>query len=218
MTDVSSISIIRSKRKTLTLHVESSGQIVVRAPIRASDKTILQFIEKNSEWIEGQKIRVFVQKKNYKPSEKFWYLGQEVLLEIGNYKEIEVFENTLRFPEFLKFRIQKELHNWYTAQAKKIISHQVEVMSVKMETEYLHLTFSETKSRWGSCSPENALQFNWKLVMAPPAVINYVVIHELAHTKEKNHGMKFWQIVRYHSPAYRAHKNWLKTYGEKLII
>lgn len=202
----------------MTLSVGRNGEIIVKAPLRYSDKIVHKFVEKNSEWIEKQMTRVVSRTKQYISGERFWYLGVEHELVFGNYKSIEAREGKLNFPEFLKFRVEKELDLWYRNQAKEIISAQLDRTAAQMEASYLHVTFSETKSRWGSCSPENALQFNWKLVMSPPAVINYVIVHELAHTKEKNHGTKFWQIVSYHSPAYKTHRNWLKKYGDQLVI
>lgn len=74
----------------------------------------------------------------------------------------------------------------------------------------------DTRSRWGSCSPAGDLNFNWRLTLAPPEVLDYVVIHELAHRLEMNHGRRFWAHVNRHCPEHRAHRRWLRANGEAL--
>lgn len=145
------------------------------------------------------------------------YLGKSYPIDVGNHKEIKIQEKFL-FPQGLLFRIEKELYVWYTKQAREKITQRVEYYSKIMSAEYLTLTFSDTRSQWGSCSPENNLQFSWRLIMAPLSVLDYVVIHELAHTKEKNHTWKFWSVVKRITPAYKQHMKWLKVHANELVI
>lgn len=134
------------------------------------------------------------------------------------YPEIAIRGNTLLFPQPALFRAQKELTGWYVREARAIITKRVQFYAKQMHTSYLDLTFSDTRSQWGSCSSDNKLQFSWRLIMAPLLVIDYVVIHELAHTKEKNHSWAFWSKVRYFKPTYRLQKQWLDSNGVLLII
>lgn len=80
------------------------------------------------------------------------------------------------------------------------------------------LELRNQRTRWASCSPQRTLSFNWRLVMAPDDVIDYVVIHELAHLREKNHTRRFWSIVREQDPDYEQHLDWLKVNSSKLIF
>jgi predicted metal-dependent hydrolase len=216
------VKVIRSKRKTLSLHVAPDKSVIVKVPMRISMREITQFIEKNQEWIEKQRKRVEVlphtAQKKYQNGEIFLYLGKPHTLEIGNFTAITVTDDTIFFPQFLQFRIQKELTTWYIKQGKEIITSQVEWNAKQMKLNYKSLSFSDTKSRWGSCSHDNHLQFNWRLVMAPLLVIRYVVVHELVHTIEKNHSADFWSRVRYMSPSYKQQQKWLKTHGEILFL
>jgi predicted metal-dependent hydrolase len=122
------------------------------------------------------------------------------------------------FPKAAVFRVQKELTAWYIRQAREIISQQVEFYAKRMNASYTDLTFSDTKSQWGRCTHENKLQFSWRLVMAPLLVINYVVVHELVHTIEKNHSRSFWSKVRFHNPSYRQQIKWLAANGHALKV
>ena len=101
-------------------------------------------------------------------------------------------------------------------QGKNILSEQVKSYALQMKAEYKEITFSDTKSQWGRCTHDNRLQFSWRLVMAPMLVINYVIIHELSHTFEKNHTQMFWMKVRNFNPSYRQQIKWLKEHGASL--
>lgn len=197
----------------MSLHVTSDGRLMVKAPFFVPERVIQHFIQQKEDWILKtlQKVgKSKTYKKTYQESEEFLYLGDRYKLNIGDFKEIS-FTNSLNFPNFLVFRIKKELTNWYIKKAKEVITDQVDHMSKKMNVKYKSLRFSDTSSKWGSCGPDNSLQFNWRLIMAPITVINYVVIHELAHTVEKNHGKRFWSKVDLYTPAHKQHRKWLNN-------
>lgn len=219
---VSDIKIIRSHRGSISMSVSRDGTVVVRAPKLMPSFLINGFIKKNDEWIEQQliKIQSLPQKieKTYRDGEEFLYMGVPLKMKIGDYKEISVEKDKLLFPNFLLFRADKELPKWYQRKAKEIITKQVDYYTERMKTHYTGLTFSDTKSQWGSCSAHNHLQFSWRLIMTPLITLNYVVIHELAHTIQKNHSMKFWDVVKIYSPSYNAQRRWLKKHGNLLVV
>lgn len=221
MTGSPNIKIIRSRRRSLSLHVLSDGSLEIKAPWFIPRPFINDFIEKHSEWIEKRKKIVQKKqalKKSYSHGESYLYLGKEYILDIGNYSEITIEDNKLLFPIGLKFRAKKELENWYIRQARELITAAVDRYAKEMETEYTHITFSDTKSQWGRCTSDNRLQFSWRLIMTPLLVLNYVVIHELAHTKYKNHGIRFWNTVRAVMPSYKQQIKWLKENGNTLVV
>jgi hypothetical protein len=150
-------------------------------------------------------------------TDEILYLGKEYKIKVGNYQAIKIIDDQLLFPIGLQFRINQELEAWLIRQARKIITEQVEYYSRQMKVIYRDLLFSDTKSQWGRCTRENKLQFSWKLVMAPLLTINYVVVHELAHIRQKNHSRAFWSIVRLYNPSYRQQIRWLKNHGQSFI-
>lgn len=83
---------------------------------------------------------------------------------------------------------------------------------------YQRITIRDQKTRWGSCSANGTLSFNWRLMLAPPAVLDYVVVHELCHLTHMNHSKAFWSLVESACPDYRAHRKWLKEHGQELIL
>lgn len=207
-------SLHRSQRRSVAIQVLPSGTVRVHAPYLLPKFLIDEFVRRKSPWIE-KKIRLFTKyplqiKSTITDSDLYYYLGQECRIHVGAYTHIAIVKDTIQFPHHLLFRGKKELTNWYINEAKNVISKRVVYFAHRMETTYKKISYSDTTSKWGSCTPDNALQFNWRLVMAPVMVIDYVVVHELAHTKEKNHGKDFWAIVAHEKPAYKQHIKWLK--------
>ena len=100
--------------------------------------------------------------------------------------------------------------------AKETITKRVSYFARLMGVSYRNITIREQKTRWGSCSSEKNLNFNWKLILAPPEVLDYVVVHELCHLKEMNHSKAFWDEVGKVMPEYETHKLWLKENGWRL--
>ncbi|GIW61889.1 MAG: hypothetical protein KatS3mg089_0741 [Patescibacteria group bacterium] len=216
MFNIPEFTLVRSKRRTLALYIQPDGKLLVKAPLNLSKHNIEQFVEQQSELIA--KRRMLLAKRALQREEnQYLFLGQILTLTCGNYKHISVAENRLLFPISLLFRKEKELTAWYVQQAKQIITEQAKKYAEEMQTNFRSITFSDTKSQWGRCSKDNRLQFNWRLVMAPILVINYVVIHELAHTIVKDHSQIFWMKVRKLQPSYRQQIKWLKENGDTLF-
>jgi predicted metal-dependent hydrolase len=113
-------------------------------------------------------------------------------------------------------RLSLLLERWYRMQAAQLIEEKANNMSTHMGLKYGRLAIRGQKTRWGSCSQKGNLNFNWKLVMVPEPVIDYVVIHELAHLKEMNHTKRFWQLVEQYCPKWRNHRKWLRDHTMEL--
>jgi predicted metal-dependent hydrolase len=113
-------------------------------------------------------------------------------------------------------RLEPLLERWYRGEARRIIGLRVREFAASIGVTYTRLTIRDGRSRWGSCSSLGGLNFSWRLILAPPAVLDYVVIHELAHRRELNHSPRFWAIVAAYCPDYRTHQHWLKEHGAAL--
>lgn len=221
MPSVPKPTIIRSARKSIAFHITPQGELVVKAPFFLPQFVIQQSINERLDWITktvGKLEKRQVKTRQYVEGEEFLYLGKVYKLHLGIFSEISLTNDTLQFPEFLLFRVQKELENWYKRRAKEVITKRLEHYAQEMKAAYVGVRFSDTISKWGTCDAENNLQFNWRLVMTPLMVLDYVVIHELAHTTEKNHSWRFWALVRKHTPAYRQHRKWLNDNAHLLTF
>jgi predicted metal-dependent hydrolase len=134
--------------------------------------------------------------------------GKEVVL-LGNklWVSPDLFSNSL---------LEKNLEQWYRSEAARLINDMANSLSSQMGVSYQRIVIRGQKTRWGSCSRKKNLSFNWKLIMAPQPVVEYVIIHELLHIKEMNHSKKFWQLVAQNCPDWRQHKKWLKEHETDL--
>lgn len=213
--------IVRSRRSNLTLHINLQGEIIVKAPLLLPTFMIKKFVKEKEDWIEKTLAKVAKRKpdeKKYQEGEVFLFLGKPYTFTTDNTTTITVTTDKLLFPKAALFRAQKELTGWYMREAKEIIGKRLVYHAEKMHAQYKGVMYSDTKSKWGTCFADNFLQFNWRLVMTPLMVLDYVVIHELVHTTEKNHGDAFWRKVRLYTPAYKQHRKWLDENAHLLTI
>lgn len=110
------------------------------------------------------------------------------------------------------------LTTWYRKEAKNIISIRARKYAQSMGQTFGVIHIRDQKSRWGSCSSARNLNFNWRLVMAPEWVMDYVIVHELCHLTHMDHSARFWGLVERYMPDYRTAKQWLKEHGQELVI
>ena len=113
---------------------------------------------------------------------------------------------------------ERRLEAPYRQAAKEYIPKRVAFFANELGVTYGTVTIRDQKTRWGSCSSKGNLSFNWRLILAPPKVLDYVVVHELCHRKEMNHSSRFWTLVKSIMPDYRDHRKWLKENGGKLTL
>lgn len=213
--------IIRSRRSSIQLYISPDGEVIVKAPHLAPKFVINHFVNSKKDWIEKTLAKVqqrIPKKKVYQEGEEFLFLGKVLTLKFYNGIHIVPKDDILYFPKALQFRIKKELESWYQKQAQDIIAKRVRHHAGLMNATYADIFFSDTSSKWGTCFADNRLQFNWRLVMTPLMVLDYVVIHELTHTTEKHHQDRFWRRVRLFTPAYKQHRKWLEQNAHLLQV
>jgi len=209
--------IIRSKRKTLSLQINSNAELIVRAPNRLSVKKIEQFIDEKFNWIEKKSTSIDAkkpQKHSYIEAEKFLYLGIEYPLNVNTSHTKGLSFNGKMFS--LNVGGKQEFLAWYKTAFKNVALPRLDYYADLYQLNYQQVRLKTQKTLWGSCSSVNNINLNYLLIMAPMSVIDYVIVHELAHTKIKNHSKDFWQLVESILPKYKASKSWLKNNGYKL--
>jgi predicted metal-dependent hydrolase len=214
--------LVRSKRKTLALIVETDGTLTVRAPLRMKEADIRGFVEAKRDWIKRKQDKarkVASPPRQYVDGETFWYLGEELPLRIvPKGKPALVMDGAFSLTESARSKAETVFTNWYRAQARNVLTERVEFFAQKHGFKIGKIRISSARTRWGSCSSKDTLSFTWRLVMAPPDVIDYVVVHELCHLKEMNHSKAFWARVEAIIPDYKDRRKWLKDNGGKLRL
>lgn len=216
MTEIKIDKIIRSKRRTIALEIARDAQLIVRAPYRTPMDFIEKVVLKKRFWImEKQEfVKERIKKiipKEFVSGEGFLYLGEMYKLEF-----VEALDMPIAFNN--GFQISRQYVNvakgiltaWYKEQAYQKISERANWYCTLSGLKYNKIKISDAQRRWGSCSAKGNLNFSWRLIMAPLRVVDYVVVHELAHLEEKNHSKAFWNKVRIMLPDFEQYKEWLK--------
>ena len=223
-----SYHLIRSKkrRRTISLQIKEDGEIVIMAPYHTPKWEIEKFVQGKQSWIvekiSEKEKQIKEVEKMFLPGERFLYLGEWYPLEM---QESRGKEPPLRL-SFGNFILNKDhieeardlFSNWYKREAKEKITKRVDYYSKRFQLFPEGIKITSARSRWGSCSRENRLSFSWRVIMASLAVIDYILIHELAHIREKNHSKKFWTYLESALPDYRKHRLWLKENGHLLEL
>lgn len=190
------VKIIRSNRKTLAIQINPDLSVTVRAPIYASQREIGRILKEKEGWIQKhiEKIR----EQEAKRKEMYGEKG-----EYGKSAEREYLSN-------------EEIHK-LAEKALEYIPKRVSYFAKQIGVTYGKITIRNQKTRWGSCSSKGNLNFNCLLMLTPPEVIDYVVVHELCHRKEMNHSGAFWAEIEKVIPSYKEQVKWLKENGGKII-
>ena len=214
----------RRVRKTVGLKINHNG-LIVHAPTRLSQKELERMLLSKADWIVKK-----LQGQQENQLEKFiWEDGASLLL-LGNTIELSVrLDSVSRVLEYEPGRISVALPTpnnqtsiarkvllWYKKQAQTDFTRRIELLAAKLGVETPPLFLSSARSRWGSCNSRGEVRLNWRLLQAPPHIINYVVAHELAHLKEMNHSAKFWATVGRIYPEYKTAEKELKAWSAKL--
>ncbi len=208
--------IVRSKRRTISLTIDRDGAFVVRAPINAKDVDIYDFINKKSKWIKAKRLAAInsaYKPLKFKDGEKVLILGKEYEIVLIDAKKVKVVDNQIFIP---LNNSETYLKNYFVGLCKKLLPKRVERFCAAYGYKYKGISITSATTRWGSCSYNNHLNFTYKLIMCPRDVIDYLVVHELTHTKVKNHSAKFWQKVEEVLPNYKLQEKWLKE-NRKII-
>lgn len=217
-------TIKRSNRKTLCIAIERDRRVVVQAPFSLSDSDIDRLVEKKRDLIlkkinNPQKYPQHPQPKEFVSGEGMMFLGKLYRLEIVDDLDTELeFDNIFRISRHNQSKAHTVFKEWYRRQAENIISPIAEKFAKQLGVRFNQCKVSEMKYRWGSCTVSGNLNFNWRIIKAPVSVINYIIVHELAHLREANHTPEFWNIVSIQEPHYQQAKQWLKDHGNQLEI
>ena len=219
------VRILRSNRKSISLIIKE-GSLLVRCPIFTRESTILRVIKKKKNWII---LNIEVQRNNSQNLKK--YCDERIYLFLGEKKKLELRQEDLYLikvtekkiifcgPDISERNIKVKIVNWYKKIALDLIKKQTMIFSKKMSLKLNKIQIKDYRSKWGLCmSGKKEIFINWRLIMSPISVLNYVVIHELCHLIEPNHSKNFWFQVHKYKPNYKDDKKWLSKNGYLLFF
>jgi len=216
--------IIRSNRKTFSLEIKPDGRLIVRAPDTADDDLIKIMVAKKADWITKTQSRLARQypelaPPSFIPGEQFWYLGDKYPLKLTNrQRPLLELDGAFYLSRGAKDRAKEIFTEWYREETRKITADLIASYKIDYKFNVSQVRITSARTRWGSCSGKNNLNFTYRLSMAPYEIIDYVVVHELAHLKVRNHSKAFWDAVAQIKPDYKKHRKWLKDHGALLSL
>ncbi|MDQ7095182.1 SprT family zinc-dependent metalloprotease [Desulfosporosinus sp. PR] len=218
------------RRVTLSI---LDDRVRISAPKHVSAKQLKELLLAKQEWIlthwlESRQKQVR-SSRQYLDGEHFPYRGQVLELRLRRYAQrsirvsLEGLILRVDLPQDLaevqgSADVPGAVMAWYKVQARKVLKHKLDEQAQRMQVIYQEFRLKDQKTRWGSCSTRGNLNLNWRIIMAPEEVIDYLVIHELAHLTHPNHSERFWQRVRAFMPEYPTWKKWLKDHGQELVL
>jgi hypothetical protein len=185
--------IVRSNRKSYGISVDENGAVTLRLPLRGSIRVAQQMAEEKKDWIYQkvcQQRERAAQRRQAQEEQENRYTPQQ----------------------------RAALEKRYRQAAKEYFPQRAAFYADRLGVTFGKIRIAEQKTRWGSCSSNGTLSFNWKLMLAPPRVLDYVVVHEVCHLKEMNHSPRFWAYVEQLMPEYKEYRKWLRENGQTLGI
>lgn len=214
--------ITRANRKTTAIYIHEDGSVEVRCPKHIAARDIEKFVLANRQMLEVKTAQMkerAKQKESFSvvPGDTLRFLGKDYPLLQVNFSKMGFDEKCFYVPADMPAdKIKPGVVQIYKSLAEKLLKSKTEKYSKIMKLAPVNVKVNSAKTRWGSCSGKNSINYSWRLVLADEPCVDYVVIHELAHTAEHNHSKKFWAIVEKNMPDYKTQDKKLKELQKKL--
>ncbi|MDO4303994.1 MAG: SprT family zinc-dependent metalloprotease [Bacillota bacterium] len=222
----------KGRRKTIALSFNNDVELIVKAPTWMKTEDVEAFITRKSEWVDATRERLLNARQKelsmrikLESGDILPYLGRKLTLTVVREERSrgKIRQQDDRVILYAGYEADYEyrrsrLETWYRRQAAATLEERARHYAEVLGVSYGKLHVKDQRSRWGSCSTRGNLNFNWRIIMAPEAVCNYVIIHELCHLVHMDHSPEFWNLVESIDLLYRRHRMWLKQHGEELYI
>ncbi len=224
------VQVIHKKRKTLGIYIDVYGNVEVRVPKNATKIQIEDLIEAKWTWIikttkEMQEKTKGFRKKEYIDGETFLYLGKEypMYIDIDESRsqssvQFDMEKFVISVQDKDEEVIKKLITKFYKQQCKKLIESRIANYQHYFSVKPREVKIASNKKTWGTCNSQRQLTFNWKLIMAPMDILDYVVIHEMCHMIHLNHDRSFWRLVGKYKPDYEQCQEWLRQSHWKMVV
>ena len=217
--------LVTGQKPQTQVQVDPDGNIIVFASPEHTDEDIEQMLQKNAvkihkaltTWGDLNRNRV---KRTCSEGESFPYLGKTYRLKLVTQQGVDLELNGDYFVlnQTLEPHFRVLFQDWYTENGTPVLQERVQLFALRLGQNPKEVVVAELGDKWGACTPSGIIKFNWKLLMAPLSVIDYIVVHELCHLSHPNHTDQFWKSVEMSIPTYRNHVRWLEEHGSGLEI
>ena len=207
------VQIERTKRKkTISLQVKDNT-LIIKTPRNVSKKTLDDLINRKQEWIKQRAILNFeeqsLRNREFIDNEKFYFRGNEYRLSLilGRKEAVKIAGGLL----LVTYIIDRSID-------RKVLKLRTEELAKQMRVQPSGITVKNYISKWGSCTANNKISYNWRIIMAPNHIIDYLIIHELSHIIEPNHSKNFWHQVGKYCEDFPKKRKWLRENGHRFVL
>lgn len=220
---------VKSNRKSISITILPTKEVVVKAPKILSDYEIMNMVKKKGKWI-FDKLSTMEEvttssDQRFKEGSGIFYRGEEYHLRIIVDHKVKKTEITIHQNEIIITMNQNNpqlipsiLENWYKERVKELINNKIEFYNSIINRKIANIRIKNHKKRWGSCSNLGNLNFNWRIIMMPDEMSDYIIVHELCHLIHLNHSKEYWKSVENILPDYKEREKWIKQNGLKYLI
>lgn len=207
------------RRRTIGLTVTGEGKVVVAAPQGTPQARLIQALTRHRDWI-ARKVAERQESWARLQDGAVFFLGKPYRLTLlpEAAAPVELGDGEIRVKAAKEAAVWRRLQAWYYQEAERLIQERVHHYAREMGLQVRRVELREWKRRWGECHPREALRFNWRLILLPPEILDYVAVHELAHLQEPGHTPRFWQRVEQILPDWAERRRWLNYYGTPFLL
>jgi predicted metal-dependent hydrolase len=210
------VALKRSARaRRLSLRISRlDGRVTLTIPSGVAERESVAFLREREGWLRGH-LDQLGDMRRVQVGDLIPFEGRDLRLEVGSSRRIAVSEASLIVPGRAEDAAARALA-FLKARARDHLAEASDRYAAAIGRSYSKLTLRDTRSRWGSCTAHGGLMYSWRLIMAPPEVLDYVAAHEVAHLQELHHGPAFWALVARICPDFERHRSWLRSEGDRL--
>lgn len=216
------------RRKRIALIVHHDGNVEVRAPQQVTDEQVEEFVRKQAEWVRERLAEAAAMpRRKWVSGETILYRGRPHALEVrardGRHEGVSAHDGTLlvtvpdtREEGAQAQSVRRAVHQWMVDRALEVTRERLPALAERIGASPRRVTIKDMKTRWGSCSGKGNISISFRIVMAPPDVMDYLLVHELCHLVHPDHSEDFWRLVEAHVPDHDDHRAWLRAHGGEL--
>ena len=217
-----------NRKRTISLQVKDN-KLIIKAPRAVSRKNLDEVIQRKQKWIKRRAILDFeeqnLRNRKFIDNEKFYFRGNQYHLSLifGKKEDVRIVDSRLLVtckddrPIHSK-NVKSLIEDFYVNESAKILNTRTNEFAKKMKVQPTGITVKNYISKWGSCTSKNKISYNWRIIMAPDCIVDYLIIHELCHIIEHNHSKNFWNYVGTYCEDFQKKRKWLRENGHMLVL
>ena len=220
-----------ARRRSISIEIRKA-QVVVRAPMGAAQSLLLDFLRQKAAWVRAkiseqqQTLAIQPEPRSYAQGSQIPLLDESLTLVLGRgpraaIARVDQYLHLILSPRSRlsdEAQIRQLLSRWYQQQALNILTRKTAQLTAAMGLVCTQVSIKATRSKWGHCTSRGAIQYNWQILLAPEAIVDYLVAHEVSHLRHHNHSADFWALVASVCPTFKADRAWLKAEGAHLSL